>query len=61
MGSIILGGDLGKIRAMTKEGMDEGDISRRLFFGVQFYFDQVPGVVETEVGYNRRPHPEPQL
>jgi peptide methionine sulfoxide reductase msrA/msrB len=33
------------------------------FWGVQFYFDQVPGVIETEVGYTGGtvPHPTYEL
>jgi len=45
---------------MTKEGMDEAILPPAVFGGA-ILFDQVPGVVETEVGYYRRPHPEPQL
>jgi methionine-S-sulfoxide reductase len=31
--------------------MDEAILAAGCFWGVQFYFDQVPGVIETEVGY----------
>jgi methionine-S-sulfoxide reductase len=31
--------------------MQEAILAAGCFWGVQFYFDQVPGVVETEVGY----------
>jgi methionine-S-sulfoxide reductase len=31
--------------------MHEAILAAGCFWGVQFYFDQVPGVVETEVGY----------
>lgn len=36
---------------MSPAGNDTAIFAAGCFWGVQYYFDQVPGVIETEVGY----------
>lgn len=36
---------------MTNDSRETAIFAAGCFWGVQFYFDQVPGVIETEVGY----------
>ena len=43
--------DGGRVARTTIDCVEEAIFAAGCFWGVQYYFDQVPGVVETEAGY----------